>query len=177
MVDSYLGEIKLFTYSRVPRGWLPCEGQLLTIQQYQALFALLGIQFGGDGRNNFNLPDLRGRTPVHMNSSDLYKVGLTGGKETVALTIDQVAPHTHTVAVSTVAGTAIPPTGHVLAVDAPVSTTPAFNTYGPYDASKAVALAPTTVQPNGGSAGHENRQPSLALAYCIAIEGTFPMRT
>ena len=141
-MEPFLGEIRAFAFSRVPNGWLPCDGRQLQIQPNVALFALLGIRYGGDGKTTFNLPDLRGRTPVCYGPG--MAMGLKEGTETVTLTSAQVPPHTHAVLATLPAGTN--------AYAAPGTTT--FNT-------AAVSIS-------GASAPHQNMQPSLAVNWCIA---------
>jgi microcystin-dependent protein len=175
MSDPFLGEIRLFPYpnttQNVPSGWLECQGQTLSIQQNAALFSLLGTQFGGNGTSTFALPDLRGRTPMGVSPS--VKQGYQSGTEGVVLTAQQMGPHNHTVNVSSVPGGNPAGTNMFLAADAPSSVGP-FAVYG--SATNLTTIAATTVQPNGGNGAHENRQPSLAMVYCIATTGIYPMR-
>jgi microcystin-dependent protein len=176
-MDPYLGEIRLFSFSRVPRGWFACDGRLLPIAQYTALFSLLGTTYGGDGRTNFQLPDLRGRVPVHR-SAQGYAQGEQGGEETVTLTVGQIAPHYHLLRVVTTAGdsgnaTTNFPAGTAPPPAAPTAVSPEL--YGP--ASAITPISPSTVGLSGSSQAHENRQQSMAMSYCIAYEGIYPPRT
>ena len=176
MSDAFVGEIRLFSYTIIPRGWLLCNGAVMQIQPNAALYSLLGTQFGGDGKTTFALPDLRSRTPI--GGQYYYSQGKAGGSETVALTLSQVVPHTHTVIVSSQPGTSAGGTDEFLAQNATgAAGTPEFLVYAPLDTAKSTTLLPNTVQSTGGGAGHENRQPSLALSYCICTEGYYPPRT
>lgn len=177
MADPFIGEISLFAFNKIPVGWHACDGSTLTVQSNQALYALLGKQFGGDGVNTFALPDLRGRTPLGWNWRSAVVQGTTGGTETVVLGPTQVPPHTHNVNVSTAVGTLPQPLGHVLSAMGSGASVPAFPAYAPgTNTSTMVPLASATVGITGGGGGHENRQPSLALAYCIATTGIWPTR-
>lgn len=168
MSDNFLGEIRLFPIGYAPRGWLPCEGQLLSIQQNAALYSLLGAAFGGNGSTNFQLPDLRGRVPQCMSN---YPVGQQGGTEAVTLTIDAIPPHSHQAfASSTAADIPQPRPNSVLATSAGASN----NIYKNTTPTAPLAIQSLTVA--GGSVPHENRQPSLALHFCIATSGIYPPR-
>ncbi|MEN3746717.1 tail fiber protein [Sphingomonas sp. HF-S3] len=186
MTDNFLGELRLFSYGKVPKGWLPCNGQILTIQQYQALFALIHNTYGGDGKVNFALPDLRGRVAVATGQSTagptLYQLGKTGGAESVTLTAAQTPPHTHSVTASqSTTTTGSSPAGNFIGV---ASASPAgiqpFNLYAPsptYPADPAwVPLHISTLSASGGGGAHENRQPILAVQICIATQGLWPAR-
>ncbi|MCW2249584.1 microcystin-dependent protein [Azospirillum fermentarium] len=178
MAEPFLGEIRVFSFGKIPSGWLPCDGRTLQVAQYQALYSLLGNTFGGTGPSTFNLPDLRGRTPVCMSFTPpvAYQQGNTGGTEAVVLNGTQVPGHVHPVNVYKEDGAAIALTNNFLAKNKGPSGVTPFNVYASYDASKAVALNSATIQPAGGNGGHENRQPSLALSYCIAVSGNYPTR-
>jgi len=175
MTDAFIGEIRLFTMDWVPRGWLPCDGRTLQIQSNQALAALLGNQFGGDGKTTFSLPDLRGRVPVGQGSNPLtsppvtYAVGNYGGLEGVALTAAQLPPHTHDVRALATAGTTASAVGAYLA-----EPEDPHYLYAPTGA--LVPLAADSVSQEGGGAAHNNMQPSLVLNFCICTEGLFPSR-
>lgn len=177
MGDYYLGEIRIFSGlvgGQPPQGWLLCNGQTLQMQQNMALFSLLGTAFGGDGKTTFQLPDLRGRTPVGVNynnqSFTRYQRGNYVGVESVTLQGSNVPSHTHNVMADLDPGTINVPTNAFLA-QTPAGT----NLYA--DATQAAstlsAMAGTCVATVGGQ-GHENRQPFLAIAYCIASSGIYP---
>jgi microcystin-dependent protein len=160
-MDFYLAEIRLFATDFVPRGWLPCEGQLLAIAQHQALFSLLGTTYGGDGVTRFAVPDLRGRVPVAVGTGT--NLGQVGGERAHALTPQELPAHRHGALGSAAAAhTAEPGGARWAATDEPH-----------YAPSAQVTMAATTGQ-TGGSQPHENMPPYLALSYAIATEGLFP---
>jgi microcystin-dependent protein len=150
-----------------PKGWALCNGQLLPINQNQALFSLLGPTFGGDGRVNFALPDLRGRVPIHVGSG--HGLGERGGEQAHTLSIAELPTHTHilnAVAVPAPDPEPSPRTGNLLAE----STAQSLYT-GP---SNITTMAPAAVSNTGGSQAHLNMQPFLTLSFCIALQGIFP---
>jgi len=168
MAEPFLGEINFFPYKFTPQKWMPCAGQLLAISQYQALFALLGTQFGGDGVTTFALPDLRGRAAMHPDDSTPQ--GTKAGEEDVTLTENQIPQHNHSVTASTAAGTQKEYDNSLFAAVSGSNTKL-------YAASGAMQpLNAATVAPAGGSQPHANCQPSLVGNYCIAVEGIFPSR-
>lgn len=173
MSDAFLGEIRLVPYQggRVPQGWLACDGRLLQLQQYVALYALLGVSYGGDGTTNFALPDLRGRVPISQGQGLLR--GIKGGSETVTLDQSTMAPHTHAMAVSSAAGTQANTVAAVYA--ASPTTTPI---YGAPTHLVAIAQSVPQLRPAGNNPAqpHENRQPYLALTYIICTSGLYPPR-
>lgn len=182
MSDYFLGELRIFPYpSTIPTGWQPCDGRLLQISANQALFALLGMQFGGDGKTTFALPDLRGRAAVGTGLQ--YTTGAKGGSETVALTSQQVPAHTHAVVASTATDTPIAnPVGNFFGIataGAGSAGAPPFNIYAPTPSQPAnqVPLHPSTISTAGGGTPHENRQPYAAFRICIATTGLFPSRS
>lgn len=164
-MDPFIGEIAIFPWGWAPKGWLPCEGQVMTIQQNPALYALLGIAYGGDGRTTFNLPDLRGRIPVGG-----YNNGVKAGAETVTLASNQVPPHIHYMQVSSRNGTGRSVRNAVYA-----KVTSGENLYASMS-TPVVPIDPTMIAATGGGAGHNNMQPYLTLAYYIATVGFFPSR-
>ena len=164
MAEPFLSEIRIMSFVFPPKGWALCNGQLLPINQNQALFALLGTTFGGDGRVNFALPDLRGRTPIHVGGG--HTLGERGGEQAHTLSIAELATHTHQVNASTLVGNAVQPTGNVLA-------SPLNLSYAP-PGGVLTALQPATVTNIGGSQAHLNMQPFLTLSFCIALQGIFP---
>ena len=167
MSEPFLSEIKIMSFVFAPKGWALCNGQLLPINQNQALFSLLGTTFGGDGRVNFALPDLRGRVPIHVGSG--HTLGEKGGEQAHTLSIAELPTHTHVLQASSVAGNAPVPNvagaGTLLAVSANPLYGPALN---------LVAMSPGSVTNVGGSQAHLNMQPFLTLSFCIALQGIFP---
>ena len=161
---AFLGELKLMSTSRVPNGWARCEGQLFPISLNQQLFALLGTMYGGDGVNNFALPDLRGRAPRHVGSGNVQ--GQRLGAESRTVSAAQLPAHTHAFLGSSALGDQAVPTGRILAGS--------LNQYrAPSDLT---TLHPASVTPVGGGQAHENKHPFLVLSWLIAIQGIFPPR-
>jgi microcystin-dependent protein len=164
MAEPFLSEIRLMSFVFAPRGWALCNGQLLPINQNQALFSLLGTTFGGDGRVNFALPDLRGRVPIHVGGA--HTLGERGGEQAHTLTTGELPAHTHQFRSSTAVATTRSPGGNLAAQSA------AANLYGP--ATNPVAMAPDSLANAGGSQAHLNMQPFLTISFCIALQGIFP---
>lgn len=162
MTTPYLSEIRIMSFGFPPKGWALCDGQLLPINQNQALFSLLGTTFGGDGRVNFALPDLQGRTPLHMGSG--YVLGQRGGEQAHTLTIGEIPIHVHAAMGTQTDGDSPIPAGNYLGS--------ADNFYTPLN--NPVALPPATITNVGGSQAHLNMQPFLTLSFCIALQGIFP---
>jgi microcystin-dependent protein len=164
MAEPFLSEIRLMSFTYPPKGWALCNGQLLPINQNQGLFSLLGTTFGGDGRVNFGLPDLRGRVPIHVGGGHI--LGERGGEQAHTLSISELPTHTHVAqAVNTAASTPIPSNTVALATCLNEVYTGAQN---------LTSLDPNTIPPVGGSQAHLNMQPFLTLSYCIALVGIFP---
>jgi microcystin-dependent protein len=171
MSDPFLGEIRLFPYTFAPRGWALCHGQILSISQNTALFALIGTIYGGDGQTTFALPDLRGRVVVSSGQGpglSAYDVGETGGRESVSLAESQMPAHTHDVAVNGATSGSRKPNNRFLGR---VSDGTAYA-----GASNGRTLNPGAIARSGGGQPHENRPPHLTLNYCIALQGIFPAR-
>ena len=162
MAEPFLSEIRIMSFSFAPKGWALCDGQLLPINQNQGLFSLLGTTFGGDGRVNFALPDLRARAPIHVGSG--HTLGERGGEQAHTLSISELPTHTHVANASNLNAATPIPTGNVLAA--------ANNLYGP--SSNLTSLNPATLTNVGGSQAHLNMQPFLTLSFCIALQGIFP---
>lgn len=162
MAEPFLSEIRIMSFVFPPKGWALCNGQLLPINQNQGLFSLLGTTFGGDGRVNFALPDLRSRTPIHVGSG--HTLGERGGEQAHTLSIAELPTHTHVVTASgNNADTPVGAGGSFAAANN-VFTTP----------TSLTALDPSTVANVGGSQAHLNMQPFLTLSFCIALQGIFP---
>lgn len=168
-MEPFIGTIMLFGFNFAPRGWAICNGQLQSIAQNTALFALLGTTYGGDGRTTFGLPDLRGRVPLgHGQGPGLphYTLGEMGGVADVTLTHSQMPPHTHTVNATNSATS-----------KTPGANLPAFSTGGAaYGPTADTSMAANMVQPSGNGMPHTNMQPYLAGNWCIALQGIFPSR-
>lgn len=162
MAEPFLSEIRIMSFVFAPKGWALCNGQLLPINQNQALFALLGTTYGGDGRVNFALPDLRARTPIHTGNG--HTLGEQGGEQAHTLSLAELPTHTHVAQASPSNANSPTTTGNVLAG--------ALNAYrGP---DSLVSLHPASVANVGGSQAHLNMQPFLTLSFCIALQGIFP---
>lgn len=167
MAEPFLGEIRAFGFTFAPRGWAACDGQTLPINQNQALYALLGTTYGGDGRTTFALPDLRGRVPI--DTGPTHAQGSSGGSETHVLQVTELPSHTHAWVASSSTADSASPAGNLLA--ASTATNPAWASAG-----TPVAMAPEAIASTGTNTGHENMQPWLAVQYCIALQGMFPSR-
>jgi microcystin-dependent protein len=163
MAEPFLSEIRIMSFDFAPKGWAMCNGQLMPINQNQALFSLLGTTFGGDGRVNFALPDQRGRAPIHVGSG--FTLGERGGEQAHTLTINETPTHLHQVsASSTSTGGFDNMTGNYLGGANNVYAAPASLT----------TMNPGTIANTGGSQPHQNMQPFLTLTFCIALQGIFP---
>jgi microcystin-dependent protein len=177
MSTPFLAQIEIFSFNFAPKGWAQCNGQLLPINQNQALFSLLGTTFGGDGRVNFALPDLRSRVPISF--GDGYTLGERGGTEAETINLSTMAAHNHTVMGDANNGT----------VDTPASNTVAgvgngnANPGGPFPISLYSSAGPNgamwggSITNSGGSQPHSNVMPYLCLNMCIALQGIFPSQT
>jgi microcystin-dependent protein len=170
MSTPFLGQLKLFAFNFAPRGWAMCQGQTLSIQQNTALFAILGTTYGGNGVNTFQLPDLRSRVPLHWGtapSGTPYTLGELAGSESVTILQTQLPQHMHTVLVSSDEGNAVSPAAGNLGAQP--------RSWG--EGGVTGTMAPNAATTTGGSQPHENRQPYLALNFCIALQGIFPSRS
>ena len=169
MSEPFLAEVRIVGFNFAPRGWAFCDGQILPINQNQSLYSLLGTTYGGDGRTSFALPDMRGRTPVHVgrsNGGEAYREGLKTGEETHTLSTAEMPQHDHTTHGSSNNANQRDPSGHVLAR--------ALNLYAaPSNLTPIVSGSITNV---GGSQAHNNMQPSCVVNFCIALQGLFPSR-
>src|SRR5437867_1545080 len=163
MSNPFLSEIKIMSFGYAPQGWALCNGQLLPINQNQALFSLLGTTYGGNGQTTFALPNLQSRVPIHAGNG--HTVGETAGSTSVTLNIQQLPTHLHPLQASTNTGGAIIPANNVLATTPnQIYTQPAALT----------SLDPSSVSDVGGSQPHNNMMPYLVLNFCIALQGIFP---
>ena len=163
MAEPFLSEIRIMSFEFAPKGWALCDGRLLPINQNQGLFSLLGTTFGGDGRVNFALPDLRGRVPIHVGSG--HTLGQRGGEQAHTLSIAELPTHTHVVNANT----------GVASTDNPAGNLPARATVDTYGSAASLnAMNPGIVLNVGGSQAHLNMQPFLTLNFCIALQGIFP---
>ena len=171
MAEPFLAEIKIFSFNFAPKGWAFCNGQLLPINQNQALISILGTTYGGDGRVNFALPNLKCRTPIHMGMG--HTEGEAGGQEVHTLTISELPQHMHFMsafAPSDSSGNTNLPGGNLFSNTAPAEL---YVSGG----SGTLTPVPQTVANYGGSQPHENRQPFLTLNFCIALQGIFPSQS
>ena len=161
MAEPFLAEIRIMSFGFPPKGWALSDGQLLPINQNQALFSLLGTTYGGDGRVNFGLPDLQGRTPMHTGNG--HTLGERGGEQGHTLSISEVPTHGHAAKASIIAGDTVVPTGNLLGASAMYA-----------GVANLTSLQPNTIGNLGGSQAHLNMQPYLVLTFCIALQGIFP---
>ena len=172
MAQPYIGEIRMFAGNFAPAGWMFCDGTQLAISENDALFTLLGTTYGGDGQETFNLPDLRGRVPIHQGAApggSTYTIGQTGGSESVTLTTQKIPAHNHNLLATTAVGTQVNPGGNLLA-----------NSQGPQpyiQESPDAGLNQQALSPVGGSQPHENLQPILGISFIISLFGLFPPRS
>jgi microcystin-dependent protein len=172
MAEPFLSEIRIFSFNFPPKGWAFCNGQLLPINQNQALFALLGTTYGGNGQTNFALPNLRGRAPIHTGSG--HTLGEAAGSSAVTLNIQQLPTHPHTLTSNLCIG------GQAInaALGDPTSNYWANNGKSQYSTDPGNAsMHPSAVTNVGGSQPHTNMQPYLVLNFCIALQGIFPSQT
>jgi microcystin-dependent protein len=179
MTTPYIAELRIFAFNFAPRNWALCNGQTMSISQNQALFALLGTTYGGNGQTTFQLPNLQGRIPVHVGTG--YNLGTTGGEETHTLVTSEIPQHTHQMRAKN-ASADINPNGRTPAA----TVTPAIAQTGSPGSPVAVnmyssgtaneTMAPQAIGNGGSSTGHENRQPFLTMNVCIALQGLFPSR-
>ena len=164
MAEPFLVEVRMMSFGFPPKGWATCDGQLLPINQNQALFSLLGTTYGGDGQVNFGLPNLQGRTPMHMGNG--HTLGERGGEQSHTLSISEIPTHVHPANASNNPGTDVIPANDLLGNSAPNTV------FGPVQ--NLTALRAGTVANIGGSQAHLNMQPFLTINFCIALQGIFP---
>jgi len=167
MAEPFLGEIKIVSFNFAPKGWALCNGQLLPINQNQALFSILGTTYGGDGLNNFALPNLRGSVPFHSGGG--LTLGQVGGEINHTLSQSEMAAHTHVVTASSNVADQVSPAGNYWAkgIASAYADAAAINN----------AMVAAAIQAVGGSQAHNNMSPYLVLNFCIALQGIFPSRT
>ena len=171
MSEPFLAEVRIVGFNFAPRGWAFCDGQILPINQNQSLYSLLGTTYGGDGRTSFALPDMRGRSPIHVGQSEggsEHREGQKSGEETHTLSAAEMPQHDHVLHASGTDANTDLPTGHVLARS--VETEPYRD---PTNLTNMVSGSVTNV---GGGQAHENMMPYLAINFCIALQGLFPSR-
>lgn len=164
MSEPFLAEIRIVGFNFAPRGWALCDGQILPINQNQSLYSLLGTTYGGDGRTSFALPDLRGRTPIHV--GDGIRQGQKGGEGTQTLSSAEIPQHNHAFGVLAANGTTIDPRNNTLATSSDL----------PYQSAGSVQAMASVIANTGGGQAHENMQPFLTVNFCIALQGLFPSR-
>ena len=167
MGTPFLGEVKIISFNFAPKGWALCNGQFLPINQNQALFSILGTTYGGDGRTTFALPDLRGRTPIHVGGEAGVVLGQKGGQEFHTVTISEMPAHNHFINGSTTSnsGNVNNPSGALL------GSSPGAVYHSP---SSPVSMTPENITNTGGSQPHANLEPYLVVGFCIALQGIFP---
>lgn len=173
MAEAYMGEIRMFGGTFAPRNWALCNGSMLAISSYQGLYSLLGTYYGGDGRTNFALPDLRGRLPVHKGTGPGLtprSIGARIGYEQVTITENTLPSHSHPMTASADNATNPSPVGNVLAT----CSTPFL--VSPTDTNVIKNMSPLAVGNYGQGKGHENRMPFLCINFIICIVGTYPPR-
>jgi microcystin-dependent protein len=179
MSTPFMGQIEIFSFNFAPKGWAQCNGQLLAINQNQALFSLLGTMYGGDGRVNFGLPDLRSRIPVSMGPQNV--IGTRAGQESHTLTLGEMAQHNHTLNGDATSTNVVNSPGAagstVLGKTAGAITPSGTFTVNMYSTNNPTStMAPAVISANGGGQAHNNIQPYLTLNFCIALQGIFPSR-
>jgi microcystin-dependent protein len=171
-MDPFVAEIRIFPFNFAPKGWAFCNGQILPLSQNTALFSLLGTTYGGDGKSNFALPDLQGRTPMHPSQGpglSLHDLGETGGAETVTLLESEIPSHNHSLRADNLNSQSTIPTNNSLGRGNPVKV---YSNVAPTTEMGSNSLAPA-----GGSLPHNNMMPYLTMYFCIALQGVFPPRT
>jgi len=168
MSEQYIGELRIFSFGFAPNGWQPCNGQLLPINQYQALFSILGTTYGGDGRTNFNLPNLQGRVPIHPGGAVGAALGTSGGEVAHTLLGPEMPSHTHAIQTAAAATTNTPAGGFQAAQAALL--------YLPAPPAPNSLMNPGSIVAAGGNQPHPNMAPYTVLNICIAMTGIYPSR-
>jgi microcystin-dependent protein len=176
MSDQFIGEIRMFPFNFAPYGWAQCDGQILPISQYAALFSLLGTNFGGNGQSNFGLPNLQGQAAMDAgNGPGLTPrdVGESGGTTNVTVLYNEMPLHMHLLNGDTTVGTSKSPSGNLIGVAA-INPRDPHEVYVPGAAT--TQMLANNAGPSGGNLPHNNMQPYLAINFCIALSGVFPTR-
>ena len=161
MSEPFISEIRMMSFNFAPKYWALCNGQTMAINQNQALFSLLGTTFGGNGQTTFALPDLRGRSPIHMDS--VSRLGESAGEEYHALTASELPTHSHAIQATNRPAAMAGPAGNFLAAQ-----------HGAYAAGAGTTMTDMNIVATGGGQAHENRQPFTVLVFCIALVGIYP---
>lgn len=170
MADPFVAEIRIFPFNFAPMGWAWCDGQLMPLAQNTAIFSLLGTTYGGNGKSNFALPDIRGRAVMHPGQGpglSLHNLGETGGSETVSLLESEIPAHSHALRASIDGATDDTPQGNILA-----NTSATGNIYT--SIASLASMSDVSLAPAGGDQPHNNLQPYLTFYFCIALQGVFP---
>jgi len=171
MTTPFVGEIRLFGFSRLPTGWLPCDGSLQSISEYDVLFTLIGTTYGGDGQSTFAMPDLRGQVPLHNGTGPgltTRTIGEFGGSENVTLLSNQLPAHSHSFSATSLTASSTSPGSELGAVSG--DTMYVTDLTG----ATAVTMAPSSISATGGTQPHDNLMPTLTVQYCVAWAGIFP---
>lgn len=168
MAEPFLSETRLCSFVFPPKGWALCNGQLLPINQNQALFSLLGTTYGGNGQTTFALPDLRGKVPIHVGNG--FTLGQSGGSSTHTISQSEMPTHTHSVNVSTKRANLVSPASATFGQ----TGSPMYSDASPGGTYETVSVVGPTLSNIGGSQAHINMQPFLTLSFCIALQGIFP---
>lgn len=174
MSDPYIGEIRLFGFSRVPTGWLACDGSLQPISEYNALFSLIGTTYGGDGQSTFAMPDLRGQIPLDNGTGPGLTprvIGESGGSESVTLLSTQLPGHSHSMTATTVTANATTPGSELGALTG--DTMYVTDLTG----ANAVVMSPSSTSAAGSTQPHDNLMPTLTVQYCVASDGIYPQQS
>ena len=180
MANPYLGELRMFGFNFAPTGWALCNGQILPISQYTALFSLLGVTYGGNGTTNFALPNLQGHVPISSGQGPgllNYALGQAGGEQNVTLLQTQMPTHNHALPAVPATATSSSPGGGGMVAEGKGSGRAAFAINSYSAASAGANLHPALVGPTGGNQPHNNMQPYLAMNWCIALNGIYPSRS
>ena len=168
MSGPFVGEIRMFAGNFAPAGWAFCNGALIPIDQNPTLFQLIGTTYGGDGQNNFALPDLQSRIPVHVGPG--FALGQSGGVETVTLTTSQIPAHSHVPQAQSAAGDQVSPANGVWA-----SSSPSLNNYS--NVAPTLTMDPAAIGATGGSQPHDNMVPFLVINFILSLFGVFPSQS